>query len=81
MILRYFPAEGEPLLPKAPDVHIQYADSFLVLGSEIEVVSKEELIVFQEDFERYSFSIHPDDLRLFFEKRMKIQARHPKNPW
>ncbi len=28
MILRYFPAEGEPLLPKTPDVHIQNADSY-----------------------------------------------------
>ena len=51
MTLRYFPEDGQPLLPKIPDVSVSSEASSLVYGSAIEVMSLEELDILQENFE------------------------------
>ncbi len=46
--LRYFPADGEPLLPKIPYVPVPSVASSVVFGSAVEVASIEELNLLEE---------------------------------
>jgi hypothetical protein len=50
MTLRCCPEDGQPLLPKIPDVSVSSEASSLIYGSAIEVVSLEELDILQETF-------------------------------
>jgi hypothetical protein len=52
MTLRYFPSDGEPLLPKIPDVSVPSVASSVVFGSAVEVISMEELDLLEEDLKR-----------------------------
>jgi hypothetical protein len=52
MKLRYFPSDGEPLLPKTPYEGVTSAASSVVFGSAEEVMTMEELDLLEEDFER-----------------------------
>jgi hypothetical protein len=71
MTLRYFPQDGESLLPKIPALNVPSAASSVVFGSAVEVMTMEELKLLQEDFERYHMSL---DEQLPFVKQLKIQA-------
>jgi hypothetical protein len=73
MTLRYFPADGDPLLPKTPYVGVPSDSSSIVFGSVVEVMSMEGLDLLQQDFERNAFSIHRG-VQFSFQKRMKLQA-------
>ncbi len=52
MTLRYFPSDGEPLLPKIPDVSVPTVASSVFFGSAVEVMTMEELDLMEEDLKR-----------------------------
>ena len=66
MTLRYCPEDGQPLLPKIPDVSVSSEASSLIYGSAIEVMSLEELDILQENFE--------NGVEQFSRQCIKIQA-------
>jgi hypothetical protein len=72
MTLRYFPQDGEPLLPKVPAICVPTRASSNIFGSADEIMTMEELKLLEQDFERNSSS--NSDLTLLFEERLLIQA-------
>jgi hypothetical protein len=72
MALRYFPAKGESLLPKAQSVCVPSVSYAAVFGSAAESTTKEELDLLQEDLERCSSWYASATLPCV--KRMLIQA-------
>ena len=72
MTLRYFPQDGEPLLPKVPAICVPTQASSVIFGSAAEIVTMEELKFWEEDFERNS-SFNSESTWLFKE-RFLIQA-------
>ena len=77
MALRYFPAKGESLLPKAQNVCVPSVSYAAVFGSAAESTTKEELDLLQEDLERCSsYASVPSyaSATLPCVKRMLIQA-------
>ena len=72
MTLRYFPQDGEPLLPKVPAIYVPTQASSDIFGSTPEIMTMEELKLLEEDFERYSS--FNSDLTLLFKDRLLIQA-------
>ena len=66
MTLRYCPEDGQPLLPKIPDVSVSSEASSLIYGSATEVMSLEELDILQANFEN---GFQPQ-----FRERIKIQG-------
>jgi hypothetical protein len=52
MNLRYFPADGEPPLPKTPYVGVTFVASPMVFGPAVEVIFIEGMNLFEEYFER-----------------------------
>ncbi len=73
MTLRYFPADGEPLLPKTPYVGVPSVASSVVFGSAEEVISMEGLDHLKEHFEHDFFSSELN-VRLTCKKQMQRQA-------
>jgi hypothetical protein len=73
MSLRYFPTEdGDDPLPKLPNVHVPSVLSSVIFGSAVEVATREELDLLQQDFERnYLPGVN---MRIPCAKRMLIQA-------
>jgi hypothetical protein len=72
MALRYFPQDGEPLLPKVPAICVPTRASSVIFGSAAEIMTMEELKSLEQDFER-NFSSN-SDLTLLFKDRLLIQA-------
>jgi hypothetical protein len=67
MTLRCCPEDGQPLLPKIPDISVFSSEaSSLIYGSAIEVMSLEELDILQANFEN---GVQPQGY-----ERIKIQA-------
>ena len=54
MTLRYFPQDGEPLLPKVPANCVPTRASSNIFGSAAEIMTMEELKLLEEDFDRNS---------------------------
>ena len=54
MTLRYFPQDGEPLLPKVPAICVPTRASSVIFGSAAEIMTMEELKLLEEDFDRNS---------------------------
>nr|CAH0106526.1 unnamed protein product [Daphnia galeata] len=73
MALRYFPQDGEPLLPKVPAICVPTRASSVIFGSADEIMTMEELKLLEEDFERNSSSSN-SNLALLFKERLLIQA-------
>ena len=73
MSLRYIPTEdGDDSLPKLPNVHVPSVLSSVIFGSAVEVATREELDLLQQDFERnYLTDV---GMRIPCVKRMVIQA-------
>lgn len=60
IILRHFPAGGEPPLPKIPHVDVPSEASYAVFGSLVEVMTLEELDLLQEHIERNFYTLQND---------------------
>jgi hypothetical protein len=73
MTLRYFPALGQPVIPKLPAVFVPSVLYSSVFGSVVEVATIEDVDLLQEDFERNYLSLDAN-MRLPCVKRMIIQA-------
>ena len=72
MSLRYFPTEdGDDPLPKLPNVHVPSVLSSVFFGSAVEVATREELDLLQQDFERNYLNV---GMQIPCAKRMLIQA-------
>nr|CAH0106535.1 unnamed protein product [Daphnia galeata] len=74
MTLRYFPQDGEPLLPKVPAICVPTRASSVIFGSAAEIMTMEELKLLKEDVERNSSSSKRNSLPLLFKRRFLIQA-------
>ena len=74
MALRYFPQDGEPLLPKVPAICVPTQDSSYIFGSDAEIMTMEELKLLKEDVERNSLSFKRNNLPFLFKRRLLIQA-------
>ena len=72
MTLRYFPTNGDSLLPKAHAVRVQSVSYATVFGSAVEFTTMEELDLLQEDLERCSSLF--TNAALPCVKRMLIQS-------
>ena len=72
MALRYFPQDGEPLLPKVPAICVPTQASSVIFGSAAEIMTMEELKLLEDDFEHNSSS--NSDLPFLFKRRLLIQA-------
>ncbi len=89
MTLRYFPADGEPLLPKMPYVGVSSVASSVVFGSAVEVLSMEGLDLLEGHFERNvddpDMEVQLIDLMqrqsLLVIRRISSQANHGHPYW
>jgi hypothetical protein len=74
MALRYFPTNGESLLPKANDVCVPSESYAVVFGSAVEFTTMEELDFLQKDLERHSSSLYDNAALLSVKRMLIIQA-------
>jgi hypothetical protein len=72
MTLRYFPQDGELILPKTPAVCVPSEASSVVFGSDVEVITMEEIDFLQEEFENHSLFVYHAQIQCM--KRWQIQA-------
>jgi ankyrin repeat protein len=67
MTLRYFPQDGEPLLPKVPAIYVPTRASSIIFGSAAEIMTMEEIKLLEED------SMN-EDYWIPFKEQLLIQA-------